>query len=224
MEFRRHSSRKYGSAGGTKDAGTTVQCSPGDIPPGLRPFPTHRPPARRRGVRRDPHRELGLGSVRLYSPWHSPGRRLAGVRNEAMATRWCGRRASDTGVGGVFPARRAHLWRMYSRTAFAMARIQPGGCMSGPAVPSERCVSRGSRLAPERLAMKSRLHSSRPGPGARSPGRPAPIRQSTIRSISSTQRSAPVPASAKAAIASNTASEKPPTLRMSVRSCACVVA
>jgi hypothetical protein len=60
-------------------------------------------------------------------------------------------------------------------------------------------------------------------PVSRTPG-PDPDGQSTIRSISSTQRSAPDPASAKAAIASNTASEKPPTLRMSARSCACVVA
>ncbi len=102
--------------------------------------------------------------------------------------------------------------------------IQPGG----RGVPGQRRRSGAPCAAgcPARLRgpMESRRHSSQPRPDARSPGRPAPIRQSTIRSISSTQRSAPDPASAKAAIASNTASEKPPTLRMSARSCACVVA
>lgn len=94
------------------------------------------------------------------------------------------------------------------------------GTTAAEAAPRVRPVARPTF----EVMMESRPHSSRPGPGARFTGRPAPIRQSTIRSISSTQRSAPDPSAAKAAIASNTASEKPPTLRMSARSCACVVA
>lgn len=163
-------------------------------------------------------------SVRVDSPRHSPGRRPAGSgtipgpwrRGCARAGfRHCGRRRVST--------RRAHLWRMDSRTAFAMGptgRTRGGRDNAAEAAPRVRPVARPTF----KVMMESRPHSSRPGPGARFPGRPAPIRQSTIRSISSIQRSVPVPSAAKAAIASNTASEKPPTLRMSARSCACVVA
>lgn len=50
------------------------QCSPDGIPPGFRPFPTDRPPVRRRGVGREgPAPWSTSWSVRAYSPRHSPG-------------------------------------------------------------------------------------------------------------------------------------------------------
>jgi hypothetical protein len=196
------------------------------VPTAFPPASGRSPPTGRRpgdeDRERDPH--LGYDAGRCDCTLH--GIRRVGVRpdrsfgygDEGVRERASGAAAEGVSphaapiFGGWTPARHSP-WIPTGRT-------RGGRDNAAEAAPRVRPVARPTFG----VMMEFRPHSSRPGPGARFPGPPAPSRQSTIRSISSTQRSAPDPSAAKAAIASNTASEKPPTLRMSARSCPCVVA
>jgi len=159
-----------------------------------------------------------------------PGKSGSGGRDETLGL-WIVR--SDGVPGSIPPGRPpcradpAGACRWPDRPGDAGRSAQPADA-GGIVLWSGRSGSAGRRMPAASLGGPA--DRDRPAGGCRrcrSVGRPIGIGrpvQSLVASISRTQWSAAERPSMKAPIVSNTASEKPPTLRMSGRSTACVVA